>query len=794
MLAQTLNDPSLELPIGKTPGKIDDHYYPPEEVAQRATLSLPVLLAVKEGQALLADSSGRRMEVRVGGSVQDWDLLALAEVGGERVAVLERHFSRWGMLAYVKPSGTLATIRKTIGRLDRITGPGLSYPAGYEKVLIESKSDILGQKVLAGDEDPSFETCAALLPDLTGYTFLSTEESDEILAVDPNGIIGTINDRYGQTQRQVENVVFDPRKHLPPHNPGMAKLGLVGGYLPCIDYGYYDINTGLGWEEIAFAKTLSHRDKPVLYVYLRTVRGHNTVERKYFRYENEAEHLISAAEFFSELLELKLHWDTIFAEGMGVQLPEQRITDAAYASIARAFITYNGSAPHYGVGFYGKKEHDAFPPTTLSMVNTCLEFGLLSRARLYLDYYLDHVLKDDGTFNYYGSAISEYGQLFETISRYVRLSGESKWLQARLPKIESMIQWLLDLRRESQTEFGKENLYYGLISGSPEADTRAEVNYYFSGNFWAWRGWLEIARLFTESEEEALRRRGVELLAECQAYQTDIEASIEKSVLRDIDPSFVPPVPDFDKPFDTMTQNRFASYTNYRYWIEMLSAGFLRPEWRDAIIDYRTKHGGELLGTTRFNGHLDDWTYAGYAYALLQDDRVRHYLLGFYGDLAVHRMRGTFTAYEQTAILSSKHERSYIAGYCVPAQLVTPLMTKWMLVFEERDADILWLCRATPRRWLAAGGKGVVVKRATTRWGSINYSVRSIDETSLVAKIELSDEMFPGEIRLRLRTPSAKTIKRVTVNGIPHADFDNDEEYIRFSQPKEKILEVLVSY
>ena len=34
-----------------------------------------------------------------------------------------------------------------------------------------------------------------------------------------------------------------------------------------------------------------------------------------------------------------------------------------------------------------------------------------------------------------------------------------------------------------------------------------------------------------------------------------------------------------------MTQDRFASYTNYRYWPEMLSAGFLRPEWADAIID-----------------------------------------------------------------------------------------------------------------------------------------------------------------------------------------------------------------
>ena len=99
-----------------------------------------------------------------------------------------------------------------------------------------------------------------------------------------------------------------------------------------------------------------------------------------------------------------------------------------------------------------------------------------------------------------------------------------------------------------------------------------------------------------------------------------------------------------------MTESEFASYTNYRYWPEMLSPGMLPPEMRDAIIAYRTSHGGEVAGTTRLEDVLDDWPYAHYAWGLLEAGQIEHYLLGFYGHLAYHQTPGTFTAYESVAI------------------------------------------------------------------------------------------------------------------------------------------------
>ncbi|MBC8872808.1 MAG: hypothetical protein H8E44_25525 [Planctomycetes bacterium] len=768
---------------------VDDSCYPLEEAEERARLKYPRVVTVGDDQVSVPNADGRSTTVAVGQSNAGWDLVAIVAAGGKRLAVFERHLDRWGLVVYVDSAGVVTTIRKAIGRLDQIRQPAPTYPPNYEQTIIENAGDLLGDKVLARDGEASFEACAAFLPDLTSYTFLSTETSPEIIAVAPDGSLGSLPAHYGW--KRLENVIFDPTENLPDHWPTDAKRGIAGGYLPVIDYGFFDNEAKLGWEEMAFAAGSNDSAEFDTLVYLRIANRDGTTDRKYLHAGTETKPT-DAAIFFSRLLQLKQHWDAAIGEAMEVRLPERRIADACRASLVRAFITYESSAPRYGVGHYAPDRHGTFPPTTLSMVNACIEWGLLDRARQYLDYYFDHVVRPDGTFDYYGPAVSEYGQMLDVVAQYVRRSGRYEWLEARLPKIDSIIERLLVLRRRSKSELPETDVRHGLISGSPEADTRKEVDYYYSGNVWTWRGWKEIGRLLVESENDEMIRRGQQLLAECETYRTDIETSIEKSICRDTQPVFVPPVAGFDKPFERMTQDRFASYTNYRYWIEMLSAGFLRPDWHDAIIDYRKTHGGELFGTTRFSGHLDDWPYAGYAYGLLHCDRVDHYLLGFYGDLAVHRMRGTFTAYEQVAI-RGLGRRTYVADYCVPAQLVTPLLTKWMLVFEERDADVLWLCRAAPRRW-ATSCDGIAVRRATTRWGLVDFTVAPGENGSIQAKIELPSTDFPAEIRLRVRSPLETPIQTVSINGRPHQDFDAQHEYVRIVRPTEQVQEVTVRH
>jgi len=758
-----------------------DPYCPVEWLSEFRSLDWPRVTGTDAGTGRMTFDA----------AAKQWDRLAMLDVGGKPTAVFERAFAIWGLFAFIAQGRDADHMLKPVGDLRRVVADRPAYPPDFEETLLRSTLDVLGQKALAVDEGPSFEACAGFLPDVAGYTFLSTEASPDIIVVQPDGRLGTIGDACGQ--KQLAEVWFDPGEYVPECEPTDVRRGLLGCCLPAIDYGFYDRETKAGWEEIAFAVPDGHEPaKLVLYVYLRIAKPEGAVERRYYRSRAGANKAIGAEEFFTRLLAFREQWDGAFRDAMHILAPEPRLVYASRASFARAFITYVGDAPRYGVGHYGKPQHGTFPPTTLSMVNACIEWGHVGRARSYLDYYLDKAVKPDGTFDYYGPAVSEYGQMLDVVARFARRTGDDDWLRRRMPKIEAIVGHLMKLRREGLAKHPKGDVRHGLLFGAPEADTRKEVDFHYSGNVWAWRGWTEIGRALIAMGDEAMQQRGEELLAEADALRKDIDASIAMSIVRTTTPPFVPPVAGFDKPFERMTQDRFASYTNYRYWVEMLSAGCLRPEWADAIIDYRRTHGGEMLGTTRFSAHLDDWPYAGYACGLLLRDRVEHFLLGLYGDLALHRMHGTFTAYEQTAIRSLAH-RPYVADYCVPAQLVVPLMVKWMLVFEEPDADVLWLCKATPRRWLAPGRhSGMAVTRATTRWGLVSFAVTPTDD-AVEATIELPRAPFPAELRLRLRLPSNQRFGRVTVNGKPHADVDAKGEFIRITSPEARTLTVSVA-
>lgn len=72
---------------------------------------------------------------------------------------------------------------------------------------------------------------------------------------------------------------------------------------------------------------------------------------------------------------------------------------------------------------------------------------------------------------------------------------------------------------------------------------------------------------------------------------------------------------------------------------------------------------------------------------------------------------------------------------CVPSTLLVAMMVRWMLVFEERDADTIWLLKTAPRRLYPAGAdvgdsnmrdSFVAVRRAATRFGWISFTIGAV--------------------------------------------------------------------
>ena len=228
---------------------VDDKYYPTEEKTERDAIGWPILIELRPGGAVLQKPSDAEKEVQIGRRYDKWEVVAILP-GPEPAAVLERNFARGGLIAYIGKNGPIAKIRKAVGRLDAIQ-KGRAFPKEYFDQILNAKEDVLGKKVLSTWKEPSYENIVGLLPPLKTYTFLGTINAKRKLAVLPDGRMGYLKTSPYNKARGLETVYFDPWKHFTGKNiPGRDSLdlagkeGLLGGYLPAVDFGFYDSNKG----------------------------------------------------------------------------------------------------------------------------------------------------------------------------------------------------------------------------------------------------------------------------------------------------------------------------------------------------------------------------------------------------------------------------------------------------------------------------------------------------------------------------------------------------------------------
>jgi hypothetical protein len=231
------------------------------------------------------------------------------------------------------------------------------------------------------------------------------------------------------------------------------------------------------------------------------------------------------------------------------------------------------------------------------------------------------------------------------------------------------------------------------------------------------------------------------------------------------DAAYVPPGPTQLDPTPRMTEDTHASYCNYRYLPEMISADTFGPAVATRVLRWRRTHGGELLAMTRFEGQLDDWPALHQARAMLETDDIEHYLLLMYAHWAHHCAQGHLTSYEQVGVRPDEHGlRRAVAGQVAPGQVMVPTMLRWALVYEERDEAVLWLCRAIPRRWLGVGER-VEIKRVPTRFGTVGFTLYRRSRQAGTMILDLARDGLAAKVKVRLRVPPGDRLRAVTLEG-----------------------------
>ncbi|MGO8744527.1 MAG: twin-arginine translocation signal domain-containing protein [Thermoguttaceae bacterium] len=327
--------------------------------------------------------------------------------------------------------------------------------------------------------------------------------------------------------------------------------------------------------------------------------------------------------------------------------------------LAHIDATFRGDHPKYGAGTYAQEMHDGFPPTIIAAVDALSAWGLHRRAQELFRYWLAHFVRGDGTINYYGASISEYGQLLHTAALLEERAGTAGWWQEGFMSLDRMAAYLLQLRSAATKPDG-------LICGVPEADTRKDTARYFHNNGWVakglrrWAGLCERQKASPSTTITIVRKVSAELAR-------DTLRAIQKTWPADPGDWWLPPhVEPLKRPVRLTGSWDIASYTNYRYWPELLSSGLLPKEMANRVVDARLSAGGQFCGMTRFAGHFDDWPLADYLFGLWSLGRKDDFLLSLYGHVAYHQAEGHLTAYEQVSFPPGKK----MADYCLPCQLV----------------------------------------------------------------------------------------------------------------------------
>lgn len=302
---------------------------------------------------------------------------------------------------------------------------------------------------------------------------------------------------------------------------------------------------------------------------------------------------------------------------------------------------------------------------------------------------------------------------------------------------------------------------------------------------------IEVGRVRSKDE---MIKLGKMIIQEAEEYKRDIIVSMEKTYIKMSKPHFLPVIIGVKELYPYMTVNTDASYANYHLYSDLLHAGFLDKEKADAVIKFREKRGGELLGMSRFAGWLDDWPAVGYGWAFINYDYVDKLLMLYYGHMAHHQNRGTFLAYESINFKDvDRKGRLPKADHRIPSTLVVPHLTRLMLIFEERDRDIVWLNKAAPRRWFE-DGKEIRVQDAVTRFGRLSYNIKSqISQKIIICELSIPED-FKANIYLRLRPPNGYKIQKVELNDKEWLKFDVEKEIIVIPRVAKRDIKIKVYY
>ncbi len=511
----------------------------------------------------------------------------------------------------------------------------------------------------------------------------------------------------------------------------------------------------------------------------------------------------SAEDYYRSLLEFAEYWDRLMQDVAPITMPDPSWTNmATYAFVKEQIVRPGGIYPKYGAvdrDYYGP-EYDGFQDIFTMSLYANLECGRFESARDIFDNYFTSFVDAKGLVNMRGPETAQFGLTLSLVARYYNYTRDRALLLKHREKIEATAALLAELHDEA-LRLPASDPGYGLIHGWCESDSCLMPDPsiwwkpYFSNSAFAVRGWRDLAKTW-----KTMRLSGAEDLTSSWSRHADqllpaLTQSIDANTKREKTPPYIGPLPGMTLTFRESLAKEHPSEQGWphRAYAELLQPGVLPDEQSNRIIDCMRAYGATTLGVVANvepphpNGRdILGFISYGYAQALLRLDRIEEYILFLYSHRYHDHSRGSWTAGEVAGINGGD------ALFCIPAQQTIPLLLRWMVVFEDPDAERLSFGRALPRAWMAAG-KPIGIEQAPTRWGRVDYRIEPRSNKQLAAVIDLAEKEQPRELHVSFRLPSKQSIVGLTVNGKAVAPSGRHNDAAIFATSGQRKFEVIAT-
>jgi hypothetical protein len=684
---------------------------------------------------------------------------------------------RDGVLTFVCSDGNARVLRKTAEATFASEGP--QYLGLNLKDIGMADADLLADKLLAHGDPNEGEVRRAAPPMNSDHseehdrnfrpgwnTFVGTRECNDTMPVFPSG-----NTRTYHPQQYF--------KELTLQKANLRSEGLVGGWMPAVRKVIPGEN-GAYYEVIVFGDVLAH-DRFIVQTWHRTTHIQNGIVLSvhygysYPAYTRRRQDPQPEA-FYRAMLVFAEYWESQTRDLVAITLPDTSWTDMVrYAFVKEQIVRPGGVYPKYGAvdrDYYGS-EYDGFQDIFTMSLYTNLESGRYQQARDVFDNYFSDFTDTAGMINMRGPETAQFGLTLFLVARYVQLTGDTALVLRHREKIEATAQLLAELHDESLA-LPANDPGHGLLHGWCESDSCLMPNPsvwdkpYFANSAFAVRGWRAIATTWKQLKVVGAEPLVREWTRRSEQLQATLVETVETNTWHDRTPAYVPPMPGVELTFREALAKEHPSEQgwSHRCYTEMLHPDVLPASQANTIIDCMRAYGATTAGVVAnvepANPHGRDilgFISYGYAHTLLCLNRIEEYILFLYTHRYHDHSRGSWTAGEVSGITGSG------ALFCIPAQQTIPLLIRWMLVFEEFDAERLHFGRAIPRDWIATGER-IEIVGAPTRWGRVNYRLERRDLNALVATITLQERGdLPEELHITFRAGRDRKLLSAKLNG-----------------------------